>query len=82
MAMAMFIIGSLEQVQQPCDATGFCLGLTSVSDFSVTFNATSNKGLWNLGGHMNASYIFFLGRYTAYVNGSSENALFNYNLGN
>jgi hypothetical protein len=80
MALVMFILASLEQIQPPCDEAS-CQGLTEWTDFSLTFNATSNLGLWEMGGFINASYVIVGGKYTGFMTGVSTKGTFNSTLG-
>ena len=81
MAAAMFILASMEQVQPPCDGSGVCRGIATLEEFSLTFNATSNEGLWKMGGYINASYVFVSGKYTGFMEGVTEHGSFNSSLG-
>lgn len=81
MAAAMFILASMEQVQPPCDGSGVCQGIAALGEFSLTFNATSNEGLWKMGGYINASYVLLSGKYTGFMEGVTEHGSFNSSLG-
>ena len=83
MATAMFIFACVEQVQPPCDGFAVCNGVYALGDFSLTFNATSNDGLWNpTSGHINASYVFVSGKYTGHAQSTDElGRNFNWSLG-
>ena len=82
MAVAMFVIASLEQIQPLCDGSSPCDDITSLKDFNMMFNATSEQNLWRLEGHIKASSAMIVGKYTGSVNGTDgEGNRFNSSLG-
>ena len=82
MAVIMFIVASMEQVQPPCDGSGVCQGIASLQNFGLTFNASSHQHSWSMSGFLNASYVMVAGKYTGFVNGTDElGNTFNASLG-
>jgi hypothetical protein len=81
MATVLFILASIEQMQPPCDDSGSCQGFMELKEFSLTFNATSNKGLWKAGGYVNVSYVFVTGKYTGFMEVFGEQGSYNSSLG-
>jgi len=81
MAATTFIFACLAQIQPPCDSGDNCQHVSELSDFSLSFNGTSNKGPWNITGYINASYVFVSGRYIGFMEGINEYGSFNSTLG-